>query len=127
MKSKFAGASPDGCQIPRLHTVMKFLMKTQGREIPDINVDGTATSDAAAKAEAFNEFFIRQSRKSVANAGDLQPINTTPDITSTLSGFQVSCEEAGKLLNSLDLSAGFKRLPTKLLKVASAELPPSIT
>ena len=52
-------------------------------------------------------------------------ISTPPqDITSTLPEFQVSCEEIGKLLNGLDLtkSAGFDRLPTKLLKVASAEV-----
>ena len=99
-----------GVKSPRLHTLMRCLTKTQGREIPEINVDGTLTSDAAAKAEAFNEFFIRQSRESVANAGELPSINTIPDITSSLSEFQVCCAEVCRLLDSLDLtkSAGVR-------------------
>eukprot|EP00117_Sycon_ciliatum_P046039 scpid19225/ scgid33023/ Probable RNA-directed DNA polymerase from transposon X-element; Reverse transcriptase len=113
-----------------LHRLMKHLTTATKQRIPELVSQATPATTPAQKAAALNEFFISQSKLSVANADEQTPaINTTPDILSPLQEISTSQAEVEKLLRGVDTnkSPGFDSIPNRLLKEAAKELAPSLS
>ena len=113
-----------------LHSFMKCLKTSPHSTLPDLHHAGRTLSSPLEKATALNEFFITESQKSVGDPEQPMPdINYRHITTTTLKGFHTTPEEVCKLLNDLDhkKSAGDDGIPTKLLKLVSKEISPSLS
>ena len=110
---------------------MRCLLKQKRKSIPTLqDGDSHATSDKD-KANLLNKFFVSQSQKSVGNVSEKPPSISLPAAAedSSITHIQVTEEEVRKLLASIDTSKspGADGVPSKALKVAAAELAPSLT
>ena len=114
---------------PRLHQLLRCLLKPTSCDIPDLIVNANnqqrATSDVA-KAEALNTFFISQARQS-ADSGQT-PAICTPAATTTLECFDVSLAQVIKRLKQLDTrkASGGDGIHIKLLSMVGTEISPCI-
>ena len=116
---------------PHLHNLMRCLLRQRRKPIPEL-VDGEthATTDKE-KASLLNDFFISQSQQSVGDPSISPPAISLPlvDEQSSLTDIQTNPEEVCSLLASIDpsKSPGTDGVPSKVLKLAAAELAPSLT
>ena len=114
-------------RLPRLHTLMRHLLKPKNTHIPDLHdANGAILATAEAKANALNTFFTSQSRKT-AGDGELPEIRTAQASTAT-SEFTTSVTKVATLLSRIDTrkSTSPECIPARLLKLASAELAPYV-
>ena len=128
-KSDFICAKVDtALDIPRLHSLVRALHTKGSSEIPNVRSSGVVYEESHAKATAFNQFFISQSRQSVGEPSEPLPQIGIPSARDSLDTISTTAEEVQKLLSGLDTtkSSGCDGLPTKILKHAAKELAPSL-
>ena len=109
---------------------MKTLRISPRKEMPALNHDGKKLTSKLEQAEAFNSFFISESKKSVSV--DSEPV---PDILLPTSGERELAQitttpaEVEQLLGALNpcKAPGFDDIPTRLLKTTARELSPSLS
>ena len=131
-KSQFIldSESTDGYSLTNLHTLTKCLRKTTSKSIPDLKSGDADFTSPQTKAEVLNEFFISQSQKSVQNVSDSLPSINVPAVSqNTLTELHADADSVGRILCNLDpaKSAGYDKIPTRLLKCAAKEIAPSLT
>ena len=118
-KSAFVSTTAQGdvTGIPQgnLYKLMKSLRSSPKKELPPITANETVARSDGEKAEAFNNFFISESQKSVSVPTEAVPeIGVSRIIGSELKEIITTQEEVRKLLSALDFrkSAGYDGIPT---------------
>ena len=121
--------APTGLQIssvPRLHKLMKHLLKPKSSHIPDLHgPNNIIHTTATGKANKLNTFFTSQSRMA-AGDGDLPEIRTSRASTS-ISEFTTSVTKVA-LLSKIDTSKSTSPecIPARILRLAPEELAPFV-
>ena len=128
-KSAFVSTTTQGdvTGVPQrnLYKLMKSLRSSPKKELPPISANEAVARSDGEKAEAFNNFFISESQKSVSGPTEAVPeIGVSRIIGSELKEIITTQEEVRKLLSALDFrkSAGYDGIPTKLLKITADEI-----
>ena len=110
-----------------LHRLMKHFRKPAKHPIPTLKTRESTAATPFEQATLLNQFFISQSQQSVTKDDEaIPPIQTHPNITTTLATIQTTAKEVENLLRDLDISKspGFDGIPTRILKETAEEIAP---
>ena len=115
-------------RVPRLHKLIRNLLKPKSTHIPDLQgPNDEVLTTVEGKANALNNFFVSQSRKTSAEEGDPPDIRTAQASTS-ITKFTTSVAKVAKLLSRIDTSKSTSPdgITARVLRLASDELAPYI-
>ena len=122
------GIQSQSFRVPRLHKLIRNLLKPKSTHIPDLQgPNDEVLTTAEGKANALNNFFVSQSRKTSAEEGDPPDIRTAQASTS-ITKFTTSVAKVAKLLSRIDTSKSTSPdcITARVLRLASDELAPYI-
>ena len=122
-------AANNGFDPPRLHQLLRCLLRQRGSAIPDLTcpLTGGRLSSDSEKATLLNEYFISQCDQSTSASSSLPDIAAPPSL-KLLDNLTVTEVEVSKRLAALDVrkAAGDDGIPTKLLKTVANEIAHSL-
>ncbi len=102
--------------------VKSFMNRTNSSTIPPLDYDSTIITDNVNKAEAFNDFFVKQSFLDESNAN--LPFGPDNDNMPTLTGLHINEIDVEEMLSELNCNkaTGFDGISPRLLKEGSKPL-----